>query len=729
MGRDDLLQSAIEHHTRGDLPAAAKLYQEVLRGSPKHHRALYLFGCLAHSTGKYPLARDLFARALAVTPRQAMYWNGLGLAAMELGNYEEAETSLQRAIALDGQAEFHNSLGTLRKKQGRITEAMAVYRQAIERDADCADAHYNLGNCLVLNREPEQAAESFQRALKANPQSPAAMAAMGQTLRSLARSAEAIPYLQQAIALAGDDADWNCDLGDAFQDSGEIAPAIMAYRSAIRSNPQSARAWYALGCAELSRKEFMAAIACFQEALTAAPDWLEAEHNLARALFELGQSDDAMVHFRKCAGREELANAALARAMIALLIPGVPSADNASILAARRAWAQRDLPVCNRAARHAPTAASGRPLRIGYISSFFHRANWMKPVWGLINQHDRSAFEIHLFSDAAPAKLQPGYRADARDHVHDISGFGNEDASALIERSAIDILVDLNSYSDMGRLPLLALRPAPIIVGWFNLYATSGLDCFDYVIGDQEVIPAEEERFYTERILRVPGSYLTFTVNYAVPEVTDPPCLTTGAITFGSLASQIKITDRVAAAWSSILLQSPQSRLIVKNGTLGSAACRDFLYGLFARNGVAGNRVRLEGPAEHFAFLQTYEQIDIALDPFPYNGGTTTTEAIWQGVPVLSFWGDRWVSRTSASILRAGGLDEFVQSDLAGYVRRGAELANSPATPQRLLTLRRGMRSQLLGSPVCDAPTFARRMEDIYRRIYGNLQTSRSLSV
>ncbi len=347
----------------------------------------------------------------------------------------------------------------------------------------------------------------------------------------------------------------------------------------------------------------------------------------------------------------------------------------------------------------------------------------------MINRHDRSAFEIHLFSDAAPAKLQPGYRADARDRVHDITRLSNEDVSALIERSAIDILVDLNSYSDMARLPLFTLKPAPIIVGWFNLYATSGLACFDYLIGDQEVIPAEEERFYTERILRVPGSYLTFAVNYAVPEVADPPCLTSGAITFGSLASQIKITDRVVAAWSSILLQSPASRLLVKNGTLGSAACRDFLYGLFGRNGIPRDRVRLEGPAEHFEFLKTYQQIDIALDPFPYNGGTTTTEAIWQGVPVLSFWGDRWVSRTSASILRAGGLDEFVQADLEGFVRYGGALANSPDTPQRLLALRRGMRAQLMRSPVCDTLTFARQMEDIYRQIYENLQTNRSLPV
>jgi predicted O-linked N-acetylglucosamine transferase (SPINDLY family) len=290
-----------------------------------------------------------------------------------------------------------------------------------------------------------------------------------------------------------------------------------------------------------------------------------------------------------------------------------------------------------------------------------------------------------------------------------------------MERCAIDLLVDLNSYSDMARLPLFNLRPAPVIVAWFNLYATSGLECFDYLIGDGEVIPAQEEPFYTERIQRVPGSYLTFVVNYPVPEVADPPCLRKSgkrAITFGSLASQNKITDHVVTAWSSILLESPESSLIVKNGALGCAASRKFLYNLFAKNGVPRERVILEGPAEHFDFLKAYDQIDIALDTFPYNGGTTTTEAIWQGVPVLTFWGDRWVSRTSASILRAGGLGEFVRADLGEYISFAVELANSPATPERLLALRRGMRSQLMNSQVCDIGAFAREIEKIYKQIH-----------
>jgi predicted O-linked N-acetylglucosamine transferase (SPINDLY family) len=263
-------------------------------------------------------------------------------------------------------------------------------------------------------------------------------------------------------------------------------------------------------------------------------------------------------------------------------------------------------------------------------------------------------------------------------------------------------------------LPLFALRPAPVIVGWFNMFATTGMPCYDYLIGDSEVIPPEEEKFYCEKIARVPGSYLTFEVNYPVPEVANPPCLASRAITFGCLAPQYKITSQVIAAWCRILQQTQGTSLILKNSALGSPSVRQFVHGLFAQNDISPGRIRLEGPADHYQFLQTYDEIDVALDTFPYNGGTTTTEAIWQGVPVVAFSGDRWASRISASILRAGNLGQFVAKDLEDYVSLAIPLANSPET---LNELRHNMREKLRASPVCDTAAFARNMEQLYYRL------------
>ena len=527
------------------------------------------------------------------------------------------------------------------------------------------------------------------------------------------RAQDAVPVLKRALVLTPDDADLHCNLGDALQTLEQLPDASAAYQRSLQLNPMLSRAWYSSGCLENSRKEYAAAIACFRRALQIHPDWREARHNLGLALFKLGQVEEALDLFRQAtAGGDP----ALPEAAIAVIIPGNPASDNQAILNARRTWAERQLPS-QRITKHSSRDINrgNRPLRIGYVSSFFQDHNWMKPVWGLINHHDRQRFEVHLFSDAPASRIQHGYRGHQQDRFYDTTALSNAEHCQLIEHAEIDVLVDLNGYSTMRRLPLFSLRPAPVIAGWFNIYATTGISSYDYLIGDDAVIPPEEEKFYCEKIVRVPGSYLTFEVTYPVPPVADPPCLTTGAITFGSLASLYKITGDVIEAWSRILKQVPNSSLILKNGALGSAGTREFVLGLFEQRHISSDRVHLEGPSGHYQFLETYDRIDIALDTFPYNGGTTTTEAIWQGVPVIAFVGDRWVARTSASILRAGGLGELVGQGLADYISLAIGLANSP---DRLLDLRRNMRSRLGASRVCDTEGFARNMERLYEQMF-----------
>ena len=478
---------------------------------------------------------------------------------------------------------------------------------------------------------------------------------------------------------------------------------------------ERARAWYAAGCVETSRGEYAAAVASFQRALAIAPDWPEAQHNLGRALFELGRVDDAAACFELAAAGPQ---PGLPRAMLAVVIPGSARADHRAVLEARRAWAGAFLPP----ARPGPAASRdatppGRTLRVGYVSSFFHRANWMKPVWALINHHDRDAVEVHLFADSPGWTGGAGYRAAPGDHVHPIAGMPNDEAAALIELCGIDVLVDLNGYSKPERLPLFQWRPAPVAASWFNMYATSGMSAFDYLVGDDVVVSPDEEPWYSERIARVAESYLTFEVAHAAPDVAEAPCAVRGAITFGCLASQYKITPDVIETWGELLRGAPSTALVLRNAALASPGVRRYVRDALGASGVAPERVRMFGPAEHLEFLRTYDSVDVALDTFPYNGGTTTMEAIWQGVPVATFRGDRWASRTSASILRAAGLDEFVAADRDAFVAMTVELATSPSAVQRVIALRRSMRERVRASPACDGRRFARNMEALYRRM------------
>ncbi|HTS29280.1 MAG TPA: tetratricopeptide repeat protein [Bryobacteraceae bacterium] len=706
---NEAFEQALEHHREGRLAQAAELYQQVLQSNPANADALYLLSVIAHQAGDHRAAVQLNRRALALVPGDVRCYNVLGLALMELGRDAEAEASFRQGIATAANPELHNNLGTLWRKQGRLDDAIQAYQEALAESPGYANAHYNLGNAWRDKKEWERAAECFQRAVNAEPDHARALVALGQLLQALERPAEAVPVLERAASLIPGDAELYCDLGDALQTLREWQAAVDQYRKALACNPKSSRAWYAAGCAETSRNEYAAAGFCFQKALEADPTRREAQHNLGHSLFKLGRVTEAIQLFRQAAaaGDPETAESA-----IAVIIPGDPASTNQDILDARRAWVRRALPV---AAQHPPLAPRKGAVRVGYLSAFFQDHNWMKPVWGLINQHDRRQFEVHLFSDAPASAIRHGYRPHPSDHFHDITGLSAEAAAQSIRHSAIDVLVDLNGYSAPQRLAVLALGPAPLIVGWFGIFATTGMSCFDWLVGDEVVIPPIEEQFYSERIVRVPGSWLTFEVDFPAPEIVPPPCCTGRPIRFGSFAPQYKITSDVVAAWSAILRQVPGSTLLLRSAALGASSNRAYVHSLFEAQQVPSERVRMAGPCEYFRFLETYGEIDIALDTFPYNGGTTTADAIWQGVPVITFAGDRWASRNSASILRAGGLGEFVCQSLDDYIALAVSLGTSRETPDRLRDLRLNMRPRLLESPVCDTRTFARNMEGLYR--------------
>jgi len=504
-----------------------------------------------------------------------------------------------------------------------------------------------------------------------------------------------------------------CALGEQRLGEERPADALGYFQRAVELDPGSVHGWFGQGISCSTMKEFAAALEFYRRAIELDPALAIAHHNLGRSLHETGQAELAYESFKNslALGFEPT------RKDLAIFIPGCPSADNRTVLAERMKWADGlrkaaggDRKPC------APERDGGKtPLKVGYVSAFFHKDNWMKVVWGLIAEHDREKVQVHLFSDRA--ELTPAIQAHLRpgDGFHDMGALSNDEAAGLIAGLGIDILVDLNGHSFPQRFALFLNRPAPLVIAWFNVYATTGFDCFDYLVGDDCAVAAGEEQWYCEKIARVPGSYLAFGVAYDVPGVSAPPCMANGYVTFGSLISQYKITGQVIDAWCGILRGVGGSRLLVRNAALGKASNRQYLRAEFTRRGMDAERILLEGPAPHFEFLETYGRIDIALDAFPYNGGTTTIEALWQGVPVVAFRGDRWASRTSATLLLAGGLDELLAADADGYVRLARRLAGDP---QKLAAMRRGMRDRLSKSRLCDTAGLARSMETLYRELW-----------
>ncbi len=499
---------------------------------------------------------------------------------------------------------------------------------------------------------------------------------------------------------------------DQLHQGGDYQAAIVAYRRALSADPSLYEAWYGLGCASASLFAYGDAVAALRRVVGHRPDAAGARCNLAEALFQLGQVDEAVTEYRLAAERGDPEVRAIALAALACIAPGCPGMDHAAVRQARQDWVA-SIAGGVHAVGPAPRRVHGK-LRVGYVSAFFGARNWMKPVWGVINRHDRERFEVHLLSDGGDPSAGSGYVDHAEDRIWRIGGLSNGDLARRVREAELDVLVDLNGYSRQARLELFAQRSARLQVAWFNLYATSGLAGFDLLVGDAAVVSAEEESSYSERIVRVPGSYLAFEVRYPVPDVAPPPVLRNGWLTFGSFASAHKITDPVVAAWSRILLGAPTARLLLRNQLLDEPSNRLALLARFAARGVAPERLLLSGGAEHFDFLRGYDAVDIALDTFPYNGGTTATEALWLGVPVLTFNGDRWASRTSRSLLLAAGLSEWVATDAADFVGRAVALAQSENTPRMLAGLRSGMRERLRASTACDCAALCRSLEAIY---------------
>jgi protein O-GlcNAc transferase len=529
-------------------------------------------------------------------------------------------------------------------------------------------------------------------------------------------SDEALEMLEAAVLRHPRDAALACRHADALHSKHRLKEAIEEYRRAAALDEKLFDTWYGLGCALHAQKNHARAAMALTKAVQLRGDAAAARTTLGEALFELGEVERALAELRIAAARGNREVRAAALASIATLIPGSAGADDAAIRRARRDWVAAAFEGV-RPLRARRTARAGK-LRLGYVSAFFAARHWMKPVFGVINAHDRQRFEIHLISDGGDPGADAGYRDHDEDVIWRVRGMGDDELARRIAELGLDVLVDLNAYSFRERFGLFLRRPAPVVLGWFNHFATSGARAFDALIGDATVLPDEgdEARHYDERIVRVPGSYLAFTVAYPVPPVAPPPSLAGGRIRLGCLGSAYKLTPEVVASWATILREAPNSDLLLKNSLLDDESNAAFLRARFLEHGVAPERLFFEGRAEHYEFLRAYDRIDVALDTFPYNGGTTTTEALWQGVPVAAFRGDRWVARTSASLLHAAGLDDWIAPDRATFERRVIELARDSGAPARLALLRSAMRERLAASAACDSEGLCRALEAIYVR-------------
>ena len=679
----EALALALQHHQAGRLAEAEAIYRQILAADPRHADAMHLLGVIAHQVGRNDVAVEMILKAIALAPANPAFHSNLGEPYRQLGRLDDAIAAYRRAIELKpDDAKFHNNLGNVLRALSRFDEAIAACRRAIQLEPDYAEPYNNLGAALAEQGRFDEAVAAFHRVIQLKPDYAEAHSNLGNTLTPLGRLDEAIAAYRRAIQLKPDFAEAHYNLGNALKDQGDLDDAIATYHRAIQLNPDYAAAYTNMGVALKDQGYLGQAIAAFRHALRLRPDIIVAHSNLLLALHYPDNLDAGEIFQEHCRWDEVHA-----------------------------------LPRAKFIMPHPNEANPKRRLRVGYFSSDLREHSLALFMEGLLANHDPAQFEMFYYAELFSADPVTERLREHMGSCCKTTAMTDAQVAERIRKDGIDILVDLAGHTGHSRLLVFARKPAPVQVTYLGYCDTTGMCAMDYRLTDALADPpGTTKHLHTEQLVRLPDSAWCFRPSDAAPPVAALPALHSGHITFGCFNVLPKITEEFLALWSQILLQVPGSRLLLKNSSFRSPTVQQRMRALLEKNGVTPERVELVATvptlAEHLAL---YGRLDIALDPFPYHGTTTTCEALWQGVPVVTLAGRTHVSRVGVSLLSNVGLAELVAHSPEEYVKTAVALA---ANVSRLAELRSTMRERMAASPLMDAPRFARNVEHAYREMW-----------
>ena len=706
-GAAEFLERGLTHHHAGRLDEAEACYRRALADQPDHADALHLLGVIAHQLKRHDVAVTLIGQAIRQNGQNPFYFSNLGIALQNQGKLDEAIAAYRHAIGIKPDyAEVHSNLGIALKSQRKLDEAIAACRRAISIKPDYVEAHSNLGNALKDQGKLDEAIAAYRQAIGIKPDSAAAHSNLGTALQEQGKLAEAIAAYRRAIDFKPDFAEAHSNLGTALRDQGKLAEVIAAYRQAIGIKPDSAEAYSNLGTALQDQGALADAIAAYRQAIGIKPYFAEAYFNLCTALREQGMLTEAIAACQQAIGIKPDYAEAFSHLLFCLNYHDKVTADQ--LFAAHREWGARFGRQVARPIAYANDREVGRRLRIGYVSPDFRQHSVAYFVEPLLREHDRRAVEIFCYAEVARPDIVTSRLQELADHWLVTVGLPDAGLAERIRPDGIDILVDLAGHTSKNRLGVFARKPAPIQVTWLGYPNTTGLDAIDYRLVDAVTDPAgQADAWASETLVRLEDGFLCYGGLQDAPEPAAPPCLQTGKVTFGSFNNASKVSAATFDTWARLLARLPDARLFLKGKQFADATTRALLLSKFGERGVAAERVELVAwlPSSA-AHLALYDRIDIALDPFSYNGTTTTCEALSMGVPVVTLRGDRHAGRVGASLLSQVGLTDLIANSVEEYV----EIAHALAVdPERLLDLRRTLRPRLAASPLCDGPAFAQQ--------------------
>jgi predicted O-linked N-acetylglucosamine transferase (SPINDLY family) len=672
-----------------------------------------VFQCL--QGGRVGHARQLAGQFLAAAPRNPLALYLLGFIARQAGQLAEAEDLFRRAIAANpAEATYYNDLGDVLHSQGQLDEAIPAFRRAVELHPAFSAAHNNLGNALKALGQFEEALTAYGRALQATPQIAEIHSNYAATLRELGRVEEASAAARRAIALKPNFAMAHNNLGYALLGTGDHDGAMAAFEKALALEPNLAIAHNNRGSVLKELRRDAEATAAFQRAVDADPQYAPAITNLASALHEIGNVAEAIMLDQRALQMPGASPAIHSNYLAILHLQ--PGATLAGLLEAHRGYEQRyGQPLRASWPRHPHLRDPDRPLRLGFVSPYFtfHPVGFF--LVQLLENLDENQFAVIGYEDSSrPDSMAARLKARTR-QWHPVKDLTDDALAKRIRDDRIDILFDLEGHNAKNRLLTFARKPAPVQITWLDYVGTTGLSAMDYILADARQIPPEAEPGYSEKVLRMPDDYICFDPPAEAPPIGPLPALANGFVTFASFNALPKITPKCVEIWSRILRKTPSARLRLKNRRVDDPAIVARLRESFSENSVDPARVDFHGWSQRDELLAAYHAVDIALDTLPYNGGLTTCEALWMGVPVVTCPGETFASRHGLAHLSAAGVTETIAHDLDEYVEIAVRLAGDLA---RLSVLRAGLRERTAASPLCDGPRFARNFSSVVREAW-----------
>ena len=662
----------------GALSEAETLLRDHTRSAQSDGEGWFLFATVLATQGRHEDALLPIENALRLIPESAPMWLVHGDILAGLRRTDEARIAYQRAISLrDGFVAAHNRLGCLLMDMGDAASARDQFAIAIGKDPQHAQSLNNLGSAHLALGSVGDAIVFFDRARAAAPAYLPAWLNLGKAQVQLSLLDEAERILRHVTHVDPKAFDAHVALADCLERSMKFSASEVSLRSALALR-SDAVLWNRLGNLLVDQAKIQEAIDAYRQAV------------------RLNPPDAAQIHSN-----------------ILVAMHYDPTVDLHELFLKHVEWRSTHLPGRAHLGTH-PADFAERRLRIGYVSPRFFKSAVSFLIEPVIRHHDRSQFEVVCY---ATSTVEDEFTRSLRDNVtlwRNAAQWSDEQLAQQINDDRIDVLVDLAGHAPGNRLGLFAYKPAVVSVTWLDYFDTTGIEEIDYLISDPLHTPEEPIQEFAETVARMPEIRFCYQPPSFAPPPSPVPSAARGFITFGSFNRFSKLNDSTLAMWRDILNGVPGARLVVKNSGLGSADQQRITLEWFARCGLDPERVELRGSSSHAAMLQEYGDIDIALDTQPYNGGITTLEALWMGVPVICMQGDSIISRQSAAILKHIGFDELVAHDSRDYVTLATGLARDGAG---LARLRGELRPAMQRSTLCNPEKFTNQLESLFKEL------------